>query len=155
LEYRRSYYAVEPGSTQPLPAQPPAEKKASTDFQVRSLASAMQHGAPSSTQIQFVANVLPQGEPMPETPAERDRRKLFEPASEAATMNGGVTVQHFAVNVALFGNELTLQQVSDSQSTFRLLFNARRPRCTARSRRISRRRRVPASCATVWRLQRP
>jgi hypothetical protein len=39
-------------------------------------------------------------------------------------MNGGVTVQHFAVNVALFGNELTLQQVSDSQSTFRLLFNA-------------------------------
>jgi VWFA-related protein len=124
LEYRRSYYAVEPGSTQPLPAQPPAEKKASTDFQVRSLASAMQHGAPSSTQIQFVANVLPQGEPMPETPAERDRRKLFEPASEAATMNVGVTVQHFAVNVALFGNELTLQQVSDSQSTFRLLFNA-------------------------------
>jgi VWFA-related protein len=98
LEYRRSYYAVEQGSTQPLPA-------------------------PSSTQIQFVANVLPQGEPMPETPTERDRRKFFETASEAATMNGDMTVQHFAVNVALFGNELTFQQVSDSHSTFRLLFN--------------------------------
>jgi len=124
LEYRRSYYAVEPGSTQPLPAQPAAEKKASTDFQVGRLASAMQHGAPSSTQIQFVVNVLPQGQPMPETPAERDRRKLFETASKAAMMKGDVMVQHFAVNVALFGNELTFQQVSDSDPTFRLLFNA-------------------------------
>jgi hypothetical protein len=124
LEYRRSYYAVKLETTQPLPAKPAAEKKASSDPQVRSLAAAMQHGAPGSTQIQFVANVLPQGEPMPESAAERDRRQVFETPAEAAMLKGDVKVQHFTVNLALFGNELAFEPASDGQASFRLLVNA-------------------------------
>jgi hypothetical protein len=124
LEYRRAYYAVEPGSTQPQPEKSVAGKKAADDPQVRDLASAMQHGSPSSTQLQFVANVLPHGKPMPETAVERARRKLFETATEASTLKGEVSVQHFAVNVALFGSELTFQPGEDRNAAFRVLFNA-------------------------------
>jgi VWFA-related protein len=123
LEYRRSYYAVEPGASQPQPA-PADAKKSSNDPQLRELASAMQHGAPASTQIQFVANLLPQGQPTPETSAERDRRRLFQTAAEASTLKGAVNVQHVAVNLALFGNEITYQPTGGDRAAFRLLFNA-------------------------------
>ncbi len=129
LAYRRSYYALEPGASQPKPGQaatgkPAAVTKASNDSQVRDLATAMQHGAPTSTQIQFVANVLPQGQPRPETPVERERRKLFQTPAEAAMLKSDIKVQHFAVNLALFGSDVTFQQAEDGRAAFRLLFNA-------------------------------
>jgi VWFA-related protein len=124
LEYRRSYYAVEQGFGQPLPARIAGAKHAVNDPQVRDLASAMQHGATGSTQIQFVANLVPQGQPVPETPAERDRRRLFATAAEASMLKGEVTVQHIALDVALFGNEITYQSTDVGRATFRLLFNA-------------------------------
>jgi hypothetical protein len=124
LAYRRSYYAVELGMAQPKPSAEPAARKSSADPQVRDLALAMQHGAPSSTQLQFVANVLPQGPPVPETAAERDHRKLFETPAEHSSLKGEITVQHFAVNLALFGNELTFQPEDNGGAGFSLLFNA-------------------------------
>jgi hypothetical protein len=128
LSYRHSYYAEDAAHpVVPVPVANAADPKTDDPEHSVFLDHGMQHGAPISSELFFVSQVIPVGSPMQATNEEMKSisqfqadtnkgRKHLPPGSEP------IKIQHYRVDYAIQGKQLSLPPAGEGKYTTNMTF---------------------------------